>query len=282
MGFGEGIFFSNLTGGGNANEKKPRNPFSVEVKEGVEKVAANTYKVVLKVPEGFGEFKPGQAIKILVEDGEGKTERKSFTIASAPHENVLEIIFRVPEDKKDWSATKRALMGVQTGGKLEILGVFPDFRDEMLYPENEPTETPVVALVAGTGMTAILPMLRHAKHTGDKDRRWHIMYTERDADHVILNKNSDEYKGYAKDLNLEMQTTLTRGAGNGFGSGRYTKEDIQEVMDQYETMPLFFVAGPPNMVTETVQLLSDLGIDTDARVRRKEYKGGDYGEGDYY
>src|SRR5713226_5716843 len=118
---------------------------------GREEVAEGTMAFRFARPAGF-EFKAGQSMNVgLVDPPEtdGKGNRRTFSIVSAPFEGELAVATRMRD-----TAFKRVLKGASAGKEVELRGPAGQFT----LPPGE--AAPAVFLAGGIGITPFVSMLR--------------------------------------------------------------------------------------------------------------------------
>src|SRR5262245_3441448 len=134
-----------------------------------ETVAEGTMAFHFAKPAGFA-FKPGQSMNVsLIEPPEtdAKGNARTFSIASAPHENELVIATRMRD-----TAFKRVLKAMPSGGRVSLRGPAGMFT---LDPADA---RPAVFLAGGIGITPFVSILRNAAQTKLARDLW-LFYSNR-------------------------------------------------------------------------------------------------------
>ena len=111
--------------------------------------------------KGKVRFLAGQYLELDVPHGrpDARGTRREFSIVSAPADlPTLRIAFK-DGDQKHPSSYKRALAAAQPGATLAVTGTWGDF----LLPRSE---TPVLMVAAGIGVTPFVSQLRQLQATG--------------------------------------------------------------------------------------------------------------------
>lgn len=198
-----------------------------------ETVAENTVEIGLDTSSTSFGFEAGQFVMITVpalryEDGRGDT--RSFSLASPPEKDVVTTAYRVSD-----SGYKQTLQELETGTELTVQGPFGQFT----LPED--TETPLVFLAGGIGVTPFRSMLHHSlnQDTGHEIR---LVYGNRNRDRAAY---LDEFQAAAD--------TYDRVAVNPV-FGDITKQDIRDAAANPSSVN-WFVAGPPQMVRDMRHIL---------------------------
>lgn len=193
-------------------------------------------------------FNAGQWLRLTLLTADGPAT-KTFTIASAPADDWLEITTRL-----SGSAFKLALSGLAGGRQAEIAG--PGGRLRL------PTDTDKVAFLAGgVGITPVRSMLRDALNAGRRFSDALIVYGNRDASCV----------SYAAELaamspsGVRVVDVYERPPQGWEGPrGFVTASIVSDAIDPADGRP-FFITGPPVMIEAMVPVLDELGIPEDRR-----------------
>jgi ferredoxin-NADP reductase len=236
--------------------------FICKLKDRME-VAEGTMAFRFEKPSGW-TFKAGQYLDMTVldppeTDSEGNV--RSFSIASAPHEETLMVATRMRD-----TAFKRVLKTMSFGTSVKIEGPSGD-----LILQNEVTRT-VVFLAGGIGITPF----RSIVHWAAKEKlpnRIVLFYSNRrpeDASFLAelqsLERDNPKYKLIAS--MTEMEKSLRRWSGE-------TGLIDQEMLGRYLTgavSPIYYIAGPPAMVKGLHQMLNKAGMNDDD-IRAEEFAG---------
>ncbi|HET7547389.1 MAG TPA: FAD-dependent oxidoreductase [Usitatibacter sp.] len=225
-----------------------------------EEVARGTMAFRFARPEGFA-FKAGQAINLgLIDPPEtdAKGDSRTFSVASAPHEDTVQVATRMRD-----TAFKRVLGALAIGTPVKLRGPMGNF----VLPDD--AAQPVVLLAGGIGITPFMSMLRHEDHTSSKRPRvlFYANRSERDAPFLFeLNQLARPGTG------LRMVSKITEsapapGAWGGIADPEFLARELRGVES-----PIFFLAGPPGMVGALRKALGAMGAPADA-IRTDEFYG---------
>ena len=228
-----------------------------------EHVAEGTMAFHFARPEGF-EFRPGQTIDVTLldppeTDAEGNT--RTFSIASAPSDHHLMITTRMRD-----SAFKRVLGKASPGLEVKIEGPSGDF----VLPRK--IERPAVFLAGGIGITPFLSMVRHSAHekTG---HQLYLFYSNRhpeDAAFLDLLTETADHNPHVHLIATMTEMDRSRREWNG-QTGHIDKEMLTRHLPSLAG-PIFYVAGPPQMVTALRNMLVAAQVDEDD-IRAEEFPG---------
>lgn len=197
-------------------------------------IAEDTTEVCLKIADEF-TFIPGQYVWLLLpmlkyDDKRGNL--RAFSIASPPNnEHIISIAFR-----NSASGYKKTLTEMPNGSKVTLYGPHGFFT----LPED--TNTPVVLLAGGIGITPFMSMLKDAKNRKEK-RNLTLFYQNTSPGKIAY---SEELKTLTTETNLDFRSKI----------GRFTKQELGVSTTKEH---IWYISGPEAMVQEMTQLLLELG-----------------------
>jgi len=228
-----------------------------------EEAAEGTTAFHFTRPPGF-EFRAGQSIDVTLihpPETDAKGNTRAFTIASPPFVDHLTIATRMRD-----SAFKRVLRMAPPGLEVKIEGPGGSFT------LHKNAAKPGVFLAGGIGITPFLSIVRQAA----KDRAPQLLYlfysNRRPEDAPFL----DLLAGLpAENPNFHFMPTMTAMAKSrrqwtgetGIIDREMLLRHIQEPIG-----PIYYVAGPPAMVTAMRKMLVSVGVDDDD-IRTEEFSG---------
>ncbi len=228
-----------------------------------EEVAQGTIAFHFEKPAEF-QFKPGQFLNLILldppeTDAEGNA--RSFSIASAPEEDDLMVTTRMRD-----TAFKRVLGRMPLGTEVKIGGPFGSFtlhRDE---------SRPAVFLTGGIGVTPFRSMVVNA--TRDKlGHRLFLFYSNRRPEDAAfldelqqLEKQNPNYKFVATMTQMEKSEQAWNGR-----TGYIDRAMLSEVVPDWRA-PIYYSAGPPEMVAAMRKLLEENDVSED-NIRTEDFAG---------
>ena len=226
-------------------------------------VAEGTMAFRFEKPSGW-TFKPGQYLDMTLLDPpetDSEGDVRSFSIASAPHEDTLMVATRMRD-----TAFKRVLKTMAIGTAVKIEGPSGD----LILP-NEVTRT-VVFLAGGIGITPF----RSIVHWAAKEKlpnRIVLFYSNRrpeDAPFLAelqgLERDNPKYKLIASMTEMEKSHRPWNGETGLIDQpmlGRHLKDAAS---------PIYYIAGPPAMVKGLHEMLNKAGTNDDD-IRAEEFAG---------
>jgi ferredoxin-NADP reductase len=245
-----------------AAEEIPASGYSSRLLNKVE-VAEGTMAFHFEKPAGF-DFKPGQSADLTLlnppeTDSEGNV--RTFSIASAPFEDQLMFATRMRD-----TALKRSLKKMPLGAVVKMDPAMGSFT------LHKNSAKPAVFLAGGIGVTPFSSIVRQADH----DRAPHKLY-------LFYSNRRPEDAPFVKDLqNLEKTNpqfrfipTMTKMAGSKKAWNGETGWVNREMLSKYLNDlrgPIYYVAGPPALVSGLRKMLSASGVDEDD-IRSDEFAG---------
>lgn len=237
-------------------------PLSVHLRAR-ETVAEGTMAFHFDKPAGFG-FRPGQAIDLVLSDpavAGTESARHAFSIVSAPHEGALTIATRMRD-----SAFKQALARLAPGATAQVEGPFGS-----LTLHNKPGRA-AVFVAGGIGITPFMSMLRDATATARQQQLVLLYSNRRPEDSAFL---AELQRMERENRNFRMIATMTQMGGSHLQwtgkTGMINQAFVRSVAAELPD-PVYYVAGPPAMVSALRETLEGAGVDGDD-VRSEEFYG---------
>lgn len=216
-----------------------------------DEVAKGTVAFHVKKPDRF-EFLAGQAVYVTlpnsVESDAGGRVR-IFSIASPPQDPELAIATRLRD-----TSFKRGLMGLPLRTAVEIEGPYGDLS---LHKDSA---RPAVFLAGGIGITPFRSMILDAMKRGLPHRLF-LFYSNRSPEESAFLGELIEVATRNPRFKLIATITETGGARTDWPieRGRITREMIVTHVGDVVT-PVYYVAGPPAMVSAMETLLRSAGV----------------------
>jgi ferredoxin-NADP reductase len=226
-------------------------------------VALETMAFHFEKPAGFC-FTPGQSIDMTLTnphetDAEGNM--RSFSIASAPHEDMLMVATRMRS-----TAFKRVLATMPLGSEVTIESPSGD-----LTLHHDVART-AVFLAGGIGITPFRSMLVWAAKEQLPQHLVLFYSNRRPEDAPFL----DELHTLAKkNPNYMLIATMTDMAKSHQPWSGETGQVSKDMLSKYvngATSPIYYIAGPPAMVKGLHATLNKAGVG-DGDIRTEEFAG---------
>lgn len=203
--------------------------------------------VVLRIEvPGRADHLPGQHYVFRLTAEDGYTASRSYSVASAPADPLLEFYV---ERLDDGEVSSYLADVVEVGDELELRGPIGGW---FVWQ----ADTPAVGVAGGSGVVPLVSMLRHAR---DRD---HLELVR-----LLVSARTLAELPYAEELDAQS-VILTREAYDGRPAGRITAEDVQRVLDP-STDATVYVCGSTGFAEAASRLLVELGVPPGAvRVER--------------
>ena len=245
-----------------AAEEIPVSAYASRLLNRVE-VAEGTIAFHFEKPTGF-DFKPGQSADLTLPnppetDAEGNV--RTFSIASAPFEDQLMFATRMRD-----TAFKRSLKKMPLG---TVVKMDPAMGSFTLHKNSA---KPAVFLAGGIGVTPFSSIVRQADH----DRAPHklyLFYSNRrpeDAPFVEVLQNLEKTNPQFRFITTMTEMRRSKKTWNG-ETGRIDQEMLSEYLNELRG-PIYYVAGPPALVSGMRKMLVASGVDEDD-IRSDEFSG---------
>lgn len=226
-------------------------------------LCADTTAFYFEKPEAL-EFQPGQFFNftLLKPDGtdlDGDT--RALSIASAPHERNLMVATRLRT-----TAFKRTLNSLPLDSELLLQGPY----GEMTLPRN--TTRPAVLLAGGIGITPFRSFV-WSEAESLSARRILLFYSVRvPAEAAFLEelREMEQYNTRYKLICTVTQPGKVKIPWQG-ETGRISIEMLHKWIPDL-SVPIYYIAGPPNMVDGVRQMLISSGI-VEEDIRDEEFYG---------
>jgi ferredoxin-NADP reductase len=225
--------------------------------------AEGTMAFQFEKPTGF-DFKPGQSADLTLPnppetDAEGNV--RTFSIASAPFEDQLMFATRMRD-----TAFKRSLKKMPLGTVVKMDSAMGSFT------LHKNSAKPAVFLAGGIGVTPFSSIVRQADH----DRAPHklyLFYSNRrpeDAPFVEVLQNLEKTNPQFRFIATMTEMRRSKKTWNG-ETGRIDQEMLSKYLNELRG-PIYYVAGPPALVSGMRKMLVASGVDEDD-IRSDEFSG---------
>jgi len=210
------------------------------------------------------QFKAGQYMDITLidppeTDAEGNI--RSLSIASAPEEEYLLFATRMRD-----TAFKRFLKTAAAEAEVKMEGPMGSFT------LHNNAAKPAVLLAGGIGITPFSSIVRHAAKAR-LPHRLYLFYSNRrpeDAPFMDVLRQLERENPNYKFIPTMTEMNKSAQAWNG-ETGFINKEMLSRYLPALQG-PIYYIAGPPALVTAMRQMLSAAGVDEDD-IRTEEFAG---------
>jgi ferredoxin-NADP reductase/Na+-translocating ferredoxin:NAD+ oxidoreductase RnfD subunit len=197
-------------------------------------------------------FEPGQYVEVTLahRQPDSRGNRRFFTIASSPTENLLRLGVRF---SKPGSSFKRALLAIGANTRITAQHVAGDFT----LPRDPRQKMAFIA--GGIGITPFRSMLKYLLDTKQR-RDIVLLYANRAPGEIVYRDVLSEAQ---TKLGVKIAYTLTDRATvprdwSGY-TGRIDARMIRGAVPDYGER-IFYLSGPPTMVRAHAEALKALGV----------------------
>lgn len=212
-------------------------------------VTPRTHLLTIDLPDWEGHL-AGQHVDIRLTAEDGYQAQRSYSIASAPHADTIELAVERLDDGEVSTYLTDVLV---PGDQLELRGPIGGY-----FTWQVSDGGPVLLVAGGSGVAPLMSMIRERFGQGS-DVPMTLLSSSRSWDEVIYR---DELTALAeRDAGFTLVQTLTRRQPpdwEGF-SRRIDREMLEEIAFPADANPLAYVCGPTALVESAANLLVELG-----------------------
>lgn len=225
----------------------------------------------LAVPDALAaayRFRPGQHL-VLRAVHEGEELRRTYSISSGPADRELWITIKRVEDGR-YSPHVHATL--KPGDTIEVM---PPAGRFILQPGDGRARS-LVAIVAGSGITPVMAMLRQALET-EPETRFTLIYGNRSLDSIIFREALEDLKDRFLDR-LMLVHVLSREPDADVPelNGRIDAAKIERLLPSLVTIAdvdHFFLCGPDTLIKTARAKLMEMGVPRE-RIHFEFFKAG--------
>ena len=211
-------------------------------------IAKNTFEFIFKKPAGF-TYQAGQYLEWMLphEKSDSRGVRRYFTIASSPTESVVRLALKfVPAG----SSYKQKLQSLAPGDIIIASQLAGDF----MLPKD--THCKLAFIAGGIGVTPFSSHITYIKDT-KADYDVQLFYCVNQLADLAY---YDEFLQATKTIKLETIPLVAKAESeHTFETGYLTKEIIERRTPDYKER-LWYISGPPPMVSAYKSLLLKSGV----------------------
>ena len=228
-----------------------------------EEVAEETMAFRFDIAASGYTFKAGQnAAFTLLDPPETDIAGNTRTLSFASSPNDLSSVIVAMRMRR--SAFKNSLRALPLGSKLRVSSAIGSFR---LHTESS---KPAVFLVGGIGITPVLSILAHAAEQA-LPHQIYVFYSNRDVRKVAFLDELQRLEKTNPAFTFIPTVTTPNGSVWPFEHGRIDAQMLTRYIAEVHK-PVYYVCGPPEMVTAMQKLLYSLGVNED-NIRSEEFGG---------
>jgi ferredoxin-NADP reductase/Na+-translocating ferredoxin:NAD+ oxidoreductase RnfD subunit len=218
--------------------------------QGARQVGAGVYDLTFEPAQSL-PYRPGQYLEWTLPHAhpDSRGNRRYFTIASSPTENVIRLGARIDPERA--SSYKKALLKLKPGDTLSVTNLAGDF----VLPQDQSQK--LVFIAGGIGITPFRSMVQYMLDSHEH-RDVTLFYTAQTADGFAY----WELFNQAVSSGIKPVYVITGPdapeAWHGL-TGFLRPGDIKNHVAEYKTA-VYYISGPDAMVRSYKRLLRELGI----------------------
>lgn len=216
-----------------------------------EEILRDTFALYFDKNDSGIKFLAGQFVTVSIPDlntSDGRGNERHFSIANTPHEENIEIIIR-----KSGSDFSNALLNLPIGSQL----LFDEPRGEIHSKKIADSPFIPVFIAGGTGITPVRSIVQDLD-SKNIDMKIILFYANRSVESAVflnefetlrLEKNNFTFIPILEEVSDTIKTE------KGFFSEEIFKKYVSEI-DKH----VFYVTGPPMMLSEAIKVLVNSGV----------------------
>lgn len=217
-----------------------------------EEIAQDTFAFYFdKTGTGFS-YTAGQFVTVTIPDlnaADGKGKERHYSIANTPAENnLVEIIIR-----KSVSDFSKCILSLPIGSEL----LFDIPRGEITSDKISESPFTPVFIAGGTGITPVRSILKDFDIKGTQ-KEIVLFYANRSVESAVFLEELMELSNRINEFKLipifEEETKI-KNSERGYFSEKILKKHIKDISNH-----IFYITGPPMMLSETIKVLVNCGI----------------------
>lgn len=220
---------------------------------GKEEILKDTFGLYFDKGQSGIKFLAGQFVTVTIPDlnaADGKGNERHFSIANSPGDNNIEIIIR-----KSGSDFSNAILNLPTGSQL----LFDEPCGEIHSKKIAESNLIPVFIAGGTGITPVRSILRDFDEKGI-DKKIILFYANRSIETAVF---LNEFENLSNEKNNFTFIPILEDSSDTKTERGYFSEDIFKKYVSKTDKHVFFVTGPPMMLSEAIKVLVSSGVPED-------------------
>lgn len=218
-----------------------------------EEILKDTFGLYFDKANSYIKFLAGQFVTVTIPDlnaADGKGNERHFSIANSPNENNIEIIIR-----KSGSDFSNAILNLPLGSQL----LFDEPRGEIHSRKLAESNFIPVFIAGGTGITPVRSIMRDFEEKGI-DKEIILFYANRSIETAVF---LNEFENLSKEKNnFTFIPILENSSDTKTERGYFSQEIFKKYVNEIDKH-VFFVTGPPMMLSEAIKVLVNSGVPED-------------------
>jgi ferredoxin-NADP reductase len=213
--------------------------------------SATARTIVLDVP-GWPGHLAGQHVDVRLTADDGYSAQRSYSIASAPDGERLELtVQRLP----DGEVSSYLAEDLAVGYPLELRGPIGGW-----FVWDPAAPAPVLLLAGGSGVVPLMAMIRTREAAGSH-APFRLLYSVRAPGTALYREELAERQRRGDGLDVTYLYTREAPPGSAFPAGRISAGVLASAGWPVDRHPAVFVCGPTGFVEAAANLLVNAGHD---------------------
>lgn len=224
----------------------------------IKRETVEAVSILLRIPQELAEefeFIPGQYV-MFKQEINGETIKRSYSISSSPQEGELRVgVKEIPDGRFSTFANRR----LKVGDTLETLAP----RGRFILNTDPANEKHYVSFCAGSGVTPIVSMMKHALETEPKSK-FTVFYGNRYASTIIYVDEISALKNRFPDRLSVHYVMSKEEMGSEMFQGRIDEDKINMYCDKIIdplTIDDFYMCGPEQIIHAARKVLEERGVE---------------------
>jgi ferredoxin-NADP reductase len=210
---------------------------------------------------GWPGHEAGQHVDVRLRASDGYTAVRSYSIASAPNSERLEITIELMPDGE---VSPYLVETIAPGNPLEILGPIGGW---FIWTPDQ--TDPVQLIAGGSGIVPLMAMIRARKHAGSP-APFRLIYSVRSPETIYYADELRQLQAEESGVGVTFNYTRTTPADWQTKPQRIGAALIEAVAFTSSQNPIAYVCGATGFVELASRLLTQAGYDT-SRVRTERF-----------
>jgi ferredoxin-NADP reductase len=214
--------------------------------------SATARTIVLDVP-GWPGHQAGQHVDVRLTAEDGYSAQRSYSIASAPAGDQLELTV---QQLADGEVSPYLAEALEVGYPLELRGPIGGW-----FVWDPAASGPVLLVAGGSGVVPLMAMIRTREAAGSQ-APFRLVYSVRSPDTALYTEELALRQHRSDGLDVTYLYTRTAPPGSPFPAGRINAGVLASAGWPPDRHPAVFVCGPTGFVETTADLLVSAGHDS--------------------
>lgn len=218
---------------------------------------------VFETEEKF-EFKEGQFVNIIMQNGDDKPIRRAYSIASrfdSTNAHRFELCVKLEEEGQ----LTPKLFNAQENETFNIMGPLGLFKLKNIDHSQESKEVDQIFIAAGTGIAPMRSFIEYLLETRNYTSQVRLLFGARDENEILYREEFEELQRKYPQFNFVI--TLSRPSSNWNGLKGYVQDNLSNINLTNESQ--IYICGRTVMVDSVHKVLDSHSIAKENRSHEK-------------